>query len=203
MNVALKTENVCVIDHLLPQKDFLEVWDGLQSEQFSAPHMQGKWLKAWRLTGGSPLWGPPKHRRTGDYLDVVWDAFMKLRVEHPEFVTKPGMTLTPYIYPPGTKLAWHADHDYAGAFTYYCHPQWGATWGGELLIATTKSEKQHRSGLEHRWEDEYLLAEGHGLYIACKPNRIVLQKPGTWHAINRVDSDAGDHLRVSIVAFFE
>jgi hypothetical protein len=75
--------------------------------------------------------------------------------------------------------------------------------GGELLIATTKSEKQHRSGLEHRWEDEYLLAEGHGLYIACKPNRIVLQKPGTWHAINRVDSDAGDHLRVSIVAFFE
>src|SRR5262245_22743361 len=202
MKVVLKNEQVCVIDDLLPVHEFNRLWQGLQTEPFRTPQVGGTWQKVWRLTGGTPLKGSERSAKTGDYMDAAWDAFEEVRKAHREFLTKTKLAITSYIYPPGTKLAWHSDHGYGGTFTYYCHPRWSATWGGELLVALTRETKQRTEGLDHAWQDEFLLAQGHGLYIACKPNRLVLQKEGIWHAINRVDPDAGDNVRVSIVGFF-
>ena len=52
-------------------------------------------------------------------------------------------------------------------------------------------------------EDKFLSAHGFGTYVTCKPNRLVLTRPGVWHSINRVDDDAGDHCRASVVGFFK
>lgn len=38
-------------------------------------------------------------------------------------------------------------------------------------------------------------------FISPRPNRLVLLAPNILHAVNRVDDDAGDHLRATIVGF--
>ncbi len=70
------------------------------------------------------------------------------------------------------------------------------------MLAEVEGKKDAKLVLDHTWEDEHLLKRGHGQFIACKPNRAILQKPGNWHGMNRIDSDAGDNLRVSIQAFW-
>lgn len=50
------------------------------------------------------------------------------------------------------------------------------------------------------YENEHL-KQGMGVYIAPKPNRCVMTGPGVWHGVNRIDPDAGDNVRVSVVAF--
>lgn len=57
--------------------------------------------------------------------------------------------------------------------------------------------------LDHSYEDEMIGAYGMGNFITAKPNRIVMMKASVWHQINRVDDDAGDHCRCSVVAFFK
>lgn len=206
MDCVLKTDAVCVIDNILKDSVFKSVWAGLQDEQFNPPQVGGYWHKVWRLTSGSPVWGKAysaKPTNPTNYLSPLWDAFQEVYSKYPGYVTQPAsLTITPYIYPPGSKLPWHTDSGYKGAFTFYAHPRWGATWGGELMIAANKESKKYRLTLDHSWEDEYLLKEGHGIYIACKPNRLVIQKPDVWHGMNRIDSDAGDNLRVSIQGFW-
>ena len=119
------------------------------------------------------------------------------------------MSVRPYLYPRGTKLSWHDDSTvYCAAATYYCHLKWGSTWGGELMVAEVPGLAQVFQGknlskphMDHEWEDQYINIYGMGNFITPKPNRLVLMAPGTYHAINRVDADAGDHLRAAIVGF--
>lgn len=202
MKEVLKTDAVCVVDNLLSEADFKSVWDGLQKVQFSPPVVNGGWHKVWRLTHGSPVWGPAQSD-TGGCLGPVWDAFQKLIKKYPEYVAAGSvMTVNPYIYPPGTKLAWHNDAGYKGAITFYAHPKWGATWGGELMVANCKTKRNCSLTIDHEEENKYLMEEGNGIYIACKPNRAVMQMPGTWHGMSRIDTDAGENVRVSVQAFF-
>jgi Rps23 Pro-64 3,4-dihydroxylase Tpa1-like proline 4-hydroxylase len=113
-----------------------------------------------------------------------------------------------YLYPRGSKLSWHNDAaNYAGAFSFYAHPKWGSTWGGELMVAEvppmSEMKKKPLVGphIEHDWEDEYINEQGVGQWITPKPNRCVIMAPGVYHSINRVDVDAGDHARAAIVGF--
>ena len=75
------------------------------------------------------------------------------------------------------------------------------------MINIKKYHKDHFK--KHGWvnvsmnfEDKFLEHYGCGHYITCKPNRLVFTKGGVWHSVNRVDKDAGDHVRMTIVAFF-
>ncbi len=53
-----------------------------------------------------------------------------------------------------------------------------------------------------RYYDPILNHFGMGIYISPLPNRAVFTRGQIWHSINRVDPNAGDHARCSIVAFF-
>jgi Rps23 Pro-64 3,4-dihydroxylase Tpa1-like proline 4-hydroxylase len=143
-------------------------------------------------------------------LDSVSKVCDQLGKENPEIIKEyEDVTYRSYIYPRGCKLSWHDDSTtYCGAMTFYTHPKWGSTWGGELIVAEVPPpEKVFKHSpckphISHEWEDDYINLYGIGQFINPKPNRMVLMAPGVYHSINRVDPDAGDHPRCSIVGFF-
>lgn len=202
-----ETEDFVVYDDVLTPDQFEAVWSAVQHEEYLMPHVAG-WSKVWRLTDGVCLGGrdydTSKSAPEG-YVSLMSSMFANMAAAHPAVI--PGwdrITIRPYLYPRGTKLSWHNDFGYAGAAIFYVHPEWASTWGGELMIARTPPcDGFPPPHLDHKQEDRFLAAYGTGTYITCKPNRLVLTRAGVWHSINRVDDDAGDHCRASVVGFFK
>jgi len=62
-----------VWDDFLSKEDHRLVWNYIQSETLEFVH-QKKWVKAFRLTDGEPLWGPPflSDPYTPDIKSVVY-----------------------------------------------------------------------------------------------------------------------------------
>jgi hypothetical protein len=60
-----------------------------------------------------------------------------------------------------------------------------------------------KSHLDNRDANELLMARGVGSYVVPKPNRLVVIKGGTPHAIAKVRASAGRHVRASIGGFFK
>lgn len=214
MRLLYKTSRFVIYDEVLTPEEFLYVYAYIQEENYSNPTDNGNWIKVWRLGDCRPVAGPERLASQAPFnmpLDLVHARIAQAATSHPEII-KPykDIGLRPYLYPRGTKLSWHDDsHTYCGAATYYCHRKWGSTWGGELMVAEAPPRNQVFKGtnltkphLDHEWEDEYVNLYGMGHFINPKPNRLILMAPGTYHSINRVDPDAGDHLRCSIVGFF-
>jgi hypothetical protein len=214
MKLLFKNAKFAVFDDVLPQEMFERVWLHAQIENYSLPSSAG-WVKVWRIGDSFPLGGPEYHwskRPFNNYMDLVGHFFNEIGKNCTEILgdeTEWGdLVLRSYLYPRGTKLSWHNDAaNYAGAFTYYIHPKWGSTWGGELMVAEVppmediKHKPMVGPHLEHEWEDEYIGERGVGQFISPKPNRCVVMAGGTYHSINRVDADAGDHARASVVGF--
>lgn len=213
MKLVFKNSKFSIFDNVLPDELFRRVWTHVQYENYA--HMAGNWLKVWRLCDAKPL-GSNEYswlkKPFNNYMDAVGHVFMEIAKSTSEIVGDAAnwydMALRTYIYPRGTKLSWHNDAGhYAGALTYYVHPKWGSTWGGELMVADVPEQSkmptqpQYGPHLDHEWEDGYLLENGVGQWISPKPNRCVIMAGGTYHSINRVDPDAGDHGRVAIVGF--
>jgi hypothetical protein len=202
----IENDDFVVFDDVLEQQQFEEVWKAVQSEEYLNPHING-WSKVWRMTDGSPLGS-----RDYDTLNAPFNNYMDLMQF---FIVNAAKTqnflgewskliLRSYLYPRKTKLNWHNDLGYAGAAIFYAHPEWASTWGGELMLAKTPTGVNLPAPhLDHRQEDKFLETIGLGTYITCKPNRLVITRPGVWHSINRVDEDAGDHVRATVVGFFK
>jgi len=202
----IENDDFVVFDDVLEQQQFEEVWKSVQSEEYLNPHING-WSKVWRMTDGSPLGS-----RDYDTLNAPFNNYMDLMQF---FIVNAAKTqnflgewskliLRSYLYPRKTKLNWHNDLGYAGAAIFYAHPEWASTWGGELMLAKTPTGVNLPAPhLDHRQEDKFLETIGLGTYITCKPNRLVITRPGVWHSINRVDEDAGDHVRATVVGFFK
>lgn len=248
-----RTARYAVFDDALPADDFARLWEYIQLEDYSAVH-HARWEKVWRLADGEPLAGatvrhplgapdgaqatmgtdgrPMRGYPTRGGIDALIGVLLDRHEEFVEWIGRRDLdwrtiTARPYLYPTGTSLSWHTDDIlYSGAFVYYAHPRWGASWGGELMIAsesacdtdlghkytTTVQIKDGRpvglrripvpAALDHEKENEILLSEGTGDYIAAKPNRLVITKSGTPHRVARVDPAAGEHVRCSIGGFF-
>jgi hypothetical protein len=140
-----------------------------------------------------------------NYMDLMAFYFKEIGKLHSKIVGEySNMVLRNYLYGRDTKLNWHNDQGYVSAGIFYCHPYWASTWGGELMIAKSPNLDGPipDPSLDHTFEDKFLEYYGYGQYITCKPNRLVITKGGVWHSINRVDKDAGDHVRTSIVCFY-
>lgn len=203
----LETEDFVVYDDVLEKPQFEALWAAVQNEEYLMPHISG-WSKVWRLTDGTCIGGRNYDSSKcpfGNYVDLMNVMFTNVARAHSNIVPSwSSIVIRSYLYPRGTKLSWHNDLGYAGAVIYYVHPEWASTWGGELFVAKTPPCEGHvPPHLDHRREDEFLATYGLGTYITCKPNRLVMTKPGVWHSINRVDADAGDHCRASVVGFFK
>ena len=202
-----ETEDFVVYDDVL-EKDQLEaVWNAVQAEQYCTPHIGG-WSKVWRLTDGSSIGGTEYDSSASpfnNYMDVMKFVIEGAALLNPKLVSGwTHISLRSYLYARGTKLSWHNDFGYLGAAIFYAHPYWASTWGGELMVAKTPPDASFSAPhLDHKDEDRLLEKFGLGTYITAKPNRLVLTRPGVWHQINRVDADAGDHVRASVVGFFK
>jgi hypothetical protein len=217
MKVVIKSPHIVVVDDLLPEDKFENLWIHIQNEKYSSPHnTQQGWQKVWRLNDNNCLGGPNYYlnkKPFNNYMDAVSTYMINASKNFEETVGVQGLHWTnasfrPYIYQSGSKLSWHNDAGkYKAALTYYVHPYWGSTWGGELMYADVpkpeeiKEHNKSQPHLDHRWEDIYLSFKGKGGWILPKPNRLVLMTAGVYHSINRVDQNAGDNPRCSIVSF--
>jgi hypothetical protein len=241
-----------IFDDVLPAEDFARLWEYIQLDEFTPAHLV-RWEKAWRLTDGQPLVGTMvRHLLDGPAGDAgksndgrvmrcyptrggIDSVIALLLDRHDELAPWIGargrdwkaMTARPYLYPAGTALAWHTDaYSYSGAFVFYAHPQWSASWGGELMISDASTADadlgdKHvvsavvRDGkvaglrripvppaLDQTRENEVLVGAGLGEFVIAKPNRLVIMRAGTPHRIARVDAAAGDNVRCSVGGCF-
>lgn len=202
-----ETENFVIYDDVMDREQFSMIWMAVQSDEYAIPHISG-WSKVWRATDGTPIGSrnyEVSDKPFGNYMDAMSFYISNAAKSNPKIIDSwEALMLRSYIYPRGTKLSWHNDMGYRAAAIFYAHPEWASTWGGELMIASTPPGADFPPPhLDHREEDRFLEAYGMGTYITCKPNRLVITKGGVWHGINRVDPDAGDHCRVSVVGFFK
>lgn len=154
MQVTLKNPDFLVIDNFLDPKCFEYMWNFIQEEQFRVVHWD-RWIKAFRIADGQPLWGdvytsrPTLSDRTARStayptrrgVDTLISAILENGALFSEYVGYQGQDwdyffCRPYLYPVGTGLSWHTDGrgDVRGAYVYYAHPEWGAHWGAEMLI---------------------------------------------------------------------
>jgi hypothetical protein len=150
---------------------------------------------------------------TGTLLDAVLEAVTAAPPEARGLVGEWfALHARPWIYPAGSRLSWHDDAaSYCGAFVYYAHPAWNALWGGELLVAHPAVRTQTLDPsfvqadtlqLDNPVENEELMREGHGRFVAPKPNRLVFLAAGVSHMVAQVHAAAGDHPRVTVSGFF-
>jgi len=217
MREVISNNKMVVWDNVLEDQEFGGLLTKFSETQFQKQH-NTNWEKVWHPGDGEVL-----RSSTSLYscqmpafkaLQPLHDIMMQQCKDHPELCGKFGvdwhyLILSMYIYPAGSRLSWHGDGvEYTAALTYYCHTQWSPHWGGELLVANTpplemmpKVDYEVLASIDHRQLDAFINAFGVGHMIVPKPNRMVLMKSGTCHMVNRVDQAAGDHLRMSVVAF--
>ncbi len=211
MKKTLESNEYVVYDDVLEQQHFNMVRTSAEAEDYSIPHIE-KWLKVWRisdgLTMGSKQYTFSKNESNipNNHIGFMYNIFNDAAKNNCEVCGDWNkIILRSYLYGRDTKLSWHNDAGYCSAGIFYCHNYWGSTWGGELMLARTpilQDGQVPNPCIDHVFEDKFLEYYGFGQYITCKPNRLVLTKGGVWHSINRVDKDAGDHVRMTIVAFF-
>lgn len=194
-----ETDQYVVYDDVLDEQQFSNLQSYIKNEKYTIPHVAG-WEKVWKLTDSFPMGGPPYYKTKMPFnnsLDVISHYILEISKTHKNLIDNfEEVTFRSYLYPPGTKLSWHNDHGYRGAAIFYAHKEWKSSWGGELMIAHVPSDL---SGFD---EENTVSHFGIGHYISCKPNRLVLTKAGVWHSINRVDANAGENVRSTIIGFF-
>lgn len=205
MKLIHKNEKLVVVDNLIEEDHYKLIWEYTQKENYSMPHTGG-WQKVWRLNDAIPMGGPEyklSEKPFSNEMNLVL-AYVEALSKHcsEQLGDWNEIVLRSYLYPRGTKLSWHNDGVYTGAMVIYTHPKWESTWGGELMVAETKGNVEASPHIDHSVENEFLGQFGMGTYITPKPNRAIVTRGDIWHQINRVDADAGDNIRTSIVAFF-
>jgi Rps23 Pro-64 3,4-dihydroxylase Tpa1-like proline 4-hydroxylase len=206
----MEANKFSIYDDVMNDEEFKKVWDYVQNEEYVYSHVNN-WIKVWRLTDGRPV-GSKSYKlsdspfRNG--LDLVIEKVLEGAKKNDHLLGDwDEIHFRSYLYSRGTKISWHNDFAYTGACIFYTHPKWASSWGGELMVAETPENvpdpPNASSHLDHRWEDAVMEAYGMGNYITPKPNRMVFTAGNVWHSVNRVDEDAGDHTRCSIVCFFQ
>ncbi|MHA2043213.1 MAG: 2OG-Fe(II) oxygenase [Candidatus Thorarchaeota archaeon] len=206
----MESNKFSIYDDVMTDEEFKKTWEYVQEEEYVYTHVSN-WIKVWRLNDGRPVGSRSYKLSDAPYnngLDLVIAKVLEGAESNKHLLGDwDEIHFRSYLYPRGTKISWHNDFAYTGACIFYTHPRWSSTWGGELMISEIPTEIPDAPDvaphLDHRWEDAVLEAYGMGNYITAKPNRMVFTAGSVWHGVNRVDDDAGDNSRCSIVCFFK
>ncbi len=226
--VTASQEHFMVIDSFLTQDEFDRSWTFVQDENYQFANSR-YWEKGSRLSDGRKLEGPVyfsgndlllgRHNvyPTDLVIDVIIQKIEKLA---PKLARVIGthkndwdyFSARPVLYPSGCSFSWHNEEaGKAGTFFYYVNPGWNVQWGGELLISTPETGNANYAAsttkivgcrLDNQIENKLLMSPGVGNYVFPKPNRLVLLKPGIYHSVRRIDSNAGDNVQAMITGFF-
>lgn len=155
--ISLERDGYVIFDNVLTAEEHALVWNYMQEEHFEFVHTH-RWHKAFRLSDGQPLWGPPYLSNlyraddenqvypTQKAIDIVIRKVKELAPLCYELIGKqdidwPYFFARPYLYPANVGLSWHRDNEnnVTGAYVYYAHPYWDTQWGGEFLIAPLRT----------------------------------------------------------------
>jgi len=209
MKPIIKNPKFAIYDNVLSPDQFSSAWRWMQKQNYFAVNSQN-WLQVWRLSDGSPMAGEEYHLSKApfkdDVLNAISDYSLEVAKDNPEIVGDwDEIIYRCYVYPRGSRIDWHNDCGYTAALILYIHPVWSSGWGGELMVAEIPNNVDFNSlgQIDATWKYTFLNIWGAGNYISPKPNRMVLTPAGVWHSINRVDANAGDHCRCSVVCFFK
>lgn len=204
-SLKVRNSRVVVVDDCLPEDLWDSVLNSVHHELMKPWNVVGEYDRVWRYEGILPASSVSYLHSKGPYdtyPGVMGQFFLSLASRFPDLVT-PGwgdLRIHSHICNRGTKLNWHIDGHCHAALTYYPHKRWESTWGGELFVPELPPQKKPKRTYNNNWENE-VLKDGIGIYITPKPNRCVITAPGVLHQVTRIDPDAGDAVRVSIVGF--
>ncbi|NXY98506.1 2OG-Fe(II) oxygenase [Streptomyces sp. BR123] len=108
-----------------------------------------------------------------------------------------ALTRSAWGYPAGSRLSWHNDAGAGriGAYVYFAHDHWDASWGGGLAVVDEESRADACDGAA------LVAGPSHPALILPRPNRLVVFRARTMHAVQRVDTTAGDRLRRTWTGF--
>ncbi|HEY6136177.1 MAG TPA: hypothetical protein VI670_00265 [Thermoanaerobaculia bacterium] len=223
-------DQVRVYDDVLPREAFEALLSHATYDDYAIVHRE-QWHKSWRLGDGLPLYGtttyyrpnaslyaPEEHPRypTQTPLDAFIDVLKVIVAEAADLVGEPGaswtgITVGPWVYPLGSALSLHRNAGaHSGSYTYFIHRQWNFHWGGQLLVLdsrTGRGDDPDRSPLYPHWlseqdENRAGMEPGLATCVLARPNRLVFVAPTAYQMITRVDTNAGNHPRVSLAGFF-
>jgi hypothetical protein len=211
-----------IVDDFLGHDDHLALWDAFQ-ETVRSPAEAGDWNRAYQRADCEPSansehglaepllrdvtiggsMGPPVLQRFSEKL------FGLVTGERPPLSLDPwtGLSLSAWVYRPGTGLEWHSDTGWLAGYIYYLHPVWRSSWGGELLVAAPDPSSSGAalatpsSAGDSRIDVEAVCRMG-GAFIYPRPNRLVFLRGGTLHCVKKVESAAGKAFRASLSGFF-
>lgn len=202
---ALLTDKVAVFDDVFDDDYAAELLSWVGSVGFKGVHQTHFGVtKVWRTHDGVPLMGSRTPMPGPAPLDQLCKLVQSARDHEP---LRPmvgahvGVSLCPWVYPPGSSLSLHTDEPGgAGSYIYFAHPEWRPHWGGMLCILdrNTESCSDLNPWLDDREEARRALSPGHGLFVFPKPNRLVFMAADAPHFVTPVDRAN----RISIAGFF-
>ncbi|MFD5929588.1 2OG-Fe(II) oxygenase [Streptomyces sp. NPDC060333] len=201
IRVHSRGDRYVVIDDLLPRADFEAAADDIERVRLKPvlstidPVYDG-----FAYRGGeekqplgdtapdAPRWQHAVKERVADHLDLLDAAGKGNHV---------SLTLSAWGYPAGSRLSWHNDAgaDRIGAYVYFVHRTWNADWGGGLALFDEASRADAPDGTA------LLHCAKHPALILPRPNRLVVFRAHTMHAVQRVDATAGDRMRRTWTGF--
>ena len=209
-DIVYQTDSVLILDNVLEVNDWNLVWKSFQVDRFSPQNIIGIWTKTWRYAGMIPassektFW-KDKENKPGynNYSDILGTVFLQIAEQFKSLTVEDWgrLRVHGHVMPAGSKICYHCDSHSRGSFTYYPHQEWSSNWGGEMLVSQAKSRNRFSDTFDFIEENDWLKQLSMGIFIEPKPNRLVLLAPGFAHMVCRVDPDAGDHVRASIVGF--
>lgn len=191
--------------------DFTPVWPGTAARRISDGI-------SYSAAGVGPIYSTSAapHSSTGEVLGAMIgrlaeQASWLIGCEGERWT---GLTLLPNFYPTGSRLSWHNDGPgRAGAYIYYLHPTWNASWGGELMLLDESATQLHTKSLlpplsqqedgllELRREENAIRSATRSRFVSPWPNRLVVLQADTYHSIARVDTSAGENTRCAVTGF--
>lgn len=223
-------KSLLIQDDFLDEADFEVFSREIQSQPFTEA---SEWLSAWNFQSPT-VWRSPEMVYRGRYTeelqsDVIevpdgssLDLFFSKMISNPAYQKRFGNAFSAriYLHPPGSILDWHVDSGrYIGAFAYYAHPYWHASWGGELMVVNTRygdfdleamgftDKEELREACiadeiyKNKTSDLLLNQATDTSFVFPRPNRLVFVNRDYFHRVNPTVSFAATP-RVSIAGFF-
>lgn len=108
-------------------------------------------------------------------------------------------------YPRRSALGWHNDAGGGriGEFVCFLHTEWGADWGGELVVLDKAADQADRTGPDGTLSLTEFVGRNRSTMtlIPPLPNRVVFLRAGTAHTIKRVEDQWLAEPRLTFTGF--
>jgi hypothetical protein len=220
-NVVMKTLEALIVDDFLPQDAWDKLYNQVQADRWQQTEVDDKY---WHMTDGSNFKNKKRwlsEAPFNDNFDIWVEHFSKFldTCEDVKSYVKDyeEYAIRCHAYPVGGKNPWHHDLGFT-TYTYYLHKHWQINWDSTLLIVpyssveyiqrlqldpNTKHYDSYASFnspmemFQQREHYQSIIDYGMGMFVSPKPNRLILINKDVVHGITRVDSDAGDNVRLS------